>query len=291
MRAAEEASREVEWLITTACNYRCSYCLCARGRHASAAAVAQVLDFTANRLQARRLNLCGGEPTLHPQLLEVARFCRGKGVLLSLDSNLSPSSERLLAVYEAGRPCFDHLHATFHPEFAEFDAFGRRVKTLRRAGLVVEVRLIARHDQFDQTRAIFERMQAAGLDCKLKLEKWRRRADPSMAWPAILAPYAAPYLDWLAEVFGLSVKRILGIYGYHRHRGERCLAGKEYVYIDHRGAVHRCGAAESRGQALGSTADRGLKTLSEPKPCPFDVCKCREADRLGLIVGQAGAKP
>ena len=89
-----ESARGMSWInfleITSECNCDCPICYAdAGGDGAESMSVAEV-ERIARRLKAeglKAISLTGGEPTLHPELLDVVRTVRGAGLDATLISN------------------------------------------------------------------------------------------------------------------------------------------------------------------------------------------------------------
>jgi MoaA/NifB/PqqE/SkfB family radical SAM enzyme len=273
---------EVEWLITEKCNFRCSYCNCANGPHTPSAIVGDVLRYIGEVFGATKLNLCGGEPLVSPDIKQVARYCREHRIYLSMDSNISLPIKRILDILQEGDSYFDYVHTTLHPEFHDFDGFCSKVRAIRETGRKVDVRLIALHDRWDAVLAEYARLQDAGMNPRPKLEKYRRR-DLSIRPPSrILPPYTEEQLAWVGAEMKLSRAQLFEEYAYHSFKGMPCNSGAEYVYIDVKGFVYRCASGEKVRDPLGH-----VKTITVPRtgptPCPYGICPCREAQRLDLL--------
>lgn len=278
--------RNVEWIITEKCNFRCSYCHCATGPHAPDDVVEAVLHYIASVFKADHVNLCGGEPIIAPSIKRVARYFKEHGIPLSTDSNISLPLRRILEILEEGGSNFHYVHTTLHPEHHDFDDFCAKVRAIRDTGRQVDVRLIAIHDQWDRVQTDFARLIDAGMRPKIKLEKYRRREGAAKVPLHILPPYREDQLRWIGATMDLAVDELLQEYAYHSFKGQPCSAGWNSVYIDADGLVYRCTGAEKAGDPMGHAS-----TLGPPervsRPCSYKMCPCREVQRLGLLMPDA----
>lgn len=282
--------KTVNWIITTKCNYRCSYCRYGLGNLPDDSIVYNVLKFVGDVFKTKCLNLCGGEPTLLSQLIDISRFCKEHEIFLSVDTNLSLDTKGFISVIEAGYPFFNYIHATFHMEFADFEVFCDRVRNLRATGCKIDVRLIAFHDNFENVRKMYHRLQNAGMNPRLKLEKLRRRENKSITSPTILPTYPDSYINWIAGTFGLTREEFLEKNSYKCYQGKYCYAGVKYISIDQSGQVFRCTAGITNGYPLYHIDNieekrrlEVLKNFQETKKCFFPICKCREAEKFELL--------
>lgn len=79
-------------LLTNACSARCTYChnegQQKAGDRLGLAAIEQLLDTLAGGgICVSEIVLSGGEPTLHPQLAEIARRCKASGAWVSINTH------------------------------------------------------------------------------------------------------------------------------------------------------------------------------------------------------------
>ena len=76
------------WHLTDRCNYRCKFCFMTDLQGAEAASIRgkEVIDNLA-RIGIRKLNFVGGEPLLHPHLIDFARYAHQCGLTVSIVTN------------------------------------------------------------------------------------------------------------------------------------------------------------------------------------------------------------
>ena len=89
---AAHAPIKVRLLLTSACTARCGYChnegQAKDNTQLSLQAITHVLDtLTAGGKRVDEIILSGGEPTLHPQLADIARLSKATGALVSINSH------------------------------------------------------------------------------------------------------------------------------------------------------------------------------------------------------------
>lgn len=72
----------------TTCNIRCAACYCIEEPvMKSLAEVRDEIDIAASKRKLDALSLLGGEPTLHPDLVEIVRYVKSKGILCQVLTN------------------------------------------------------------------------------------------------------------------------------------------------------------------------------------------------------------
>jgi radical SAM protein with 4Fe4S-binding SPASM domain len=80
----------VQWLVTNACNFRCSFCEASAG-HASEDELttdeARIFIDDLAGMGVRCLVLSGGEPLVRPDIIELMRYARARGLEVGLVSN------------------------------------------------------------------------------------------------------------------------------------------------------------------------------------------------------------
>lgn len=85
---ALEAPLTINWAINNSCNFACRHCYSREDSHEE---LPQEVLYACLEKVARAgvfsVNFGGGEPLLHPHLLEIAAFARGLGLRVSMNSN------------------------------------------------------------------------------------------------------------------------------------------------------------------------------------------------------------
>jgi molybdenum cofactor biosynthesis enzyme MoaA len=85
-------SLKVRFLLTNKCSARCDYCHNeGQAKARDFLSVERIVAFldelqTENRIPTEVI-LSGGEPTLHPQIGEIARLCKSRGIFVSMDTH------------------------------------------------------------------------------------------------------------------------------------------------------------------------------------------------------------
>lgn len=76
----------VIWAITTACNCRCRMCNMWKKKPVIVKDYKKLIDFM-KKNKVLVLSLTGGEPMLHPNLLEIIRYAKSKGFMVHMATN------------------------------------------------------------------------------------------------------------------------------------------------------------------------------------------------------------
>jgi organic radical activating enzyme len=124
---------KIVWTLTTACTYACDYCPAAlhdgTNRKIDLKGFTTFLDMFKDR--NRIIWISGGEPTIHPQFLEIISLLKSLNIKVVVDSNLS----RSLDFYQRVAPLVDNWCVTLHPSQHEFNL--NKIKVLSESSFTV----------------------------------------------------------------------------------------------------------------------------------------------------------
>jgi MoaA/NifB/PqqE/SkfB family radical SAM enzyme len=232
-------------VVTRRCNLKCAYCnefdrvsqpvpldrLCATVDHLAA-------------LGTRAVAFTGGEPTLHPELVDLVRHTAGKIAKVSMSSNgykLTPTLVDALSDAGLGRMQIS-LDGIEPNEITAkvFRCTERKLEILaERARFVVHINAVLGSIPFEETLEIVRRARAWGFETTVQwLHDDRGQA---MNPHGITAAQVAQLLDACAlpPHHGADV---LGA-GLEGAPPFRCRAGSRYLYVDEFSNAHFCSQA------------------------------------------------
>ncbi|HEX8649211.1 MAG TPA: radical SAM protein [Pyrinomonadaceae bacterium] len=269
----------VTWNINTTCNYRCSYCtqrfLDDRKRW--------LRDGTAflsgfARLDGRwEVKISGGEPFLHPNLLEIVCGLRTLGHAVSVVTNFSASREKLRAFLDAAGASLRVFSASLHLEYAgekaEMEAFIRKavwVQEQLHAGATLNVTCVATRASLPRLEEVARSFARRGLRFKVQPEKQDREVIP------------------YTEAEKLLILRLGGHNGLGEvapsFKGRPCWAGSRSFTLDDRGNAWRCYPARRfRAQYLGNFLDGSFRLARGPSACLYSYCNCTVPIERGMM--------
>jgi organic radical activating enzyme len=310
--AVDENRLVVEWLLSSVCNYRCSYCPPelhdGRLRFPEWEAIE---DFSRRLIHAYRgrdvtLLLTGGEPTVYRRLLDLADLVHELGGAVAVLSNGS----RALGWWEHAAGHLDEVILSYHAESADAARFVELASFLApRVRLQVNVVMAPRH--FDACLAVARELERAAPDAvihsKPLMDRWRalhdysREAQEHMAQPSSVEPSNRRYPRGTVLKGDLVRRRRDGtsetvtpiqllLEGGQRWKGWDCSIGLQTLFI-RRHAVYRsvCGV----GGCLGSIYNTELEFPSAGVTCARETCNCiagikvrKRAPRVGAIAGE-----
>ncbi len=269
----------VTWNINTTCNYRCSYCtqrfLDDRKRWLRDGP-AFLRGFA--RLDGRwEVKISGGEPFLHPNLLEIVEGLAALGHAVSIVTNFSAAEERLRAFLEAAGAALRVFSASLHLEYlvapADLEAFARKAAWLQdqlHEQASLNVTCVATRANLPRLEALTNFFGARGLRFKVQPEKQDREV-----------------IEYTEEEKGLLL-RLGGHNGSGQvapsFKGRPCWAGARSFTLDDKGNAWRCYPARRfRAQFLGNFLDPSFKLARGPSPCLYAYCNCTVPIERGMM--------
>jgi MoaA/NifB/PqqE/SkfB family radical SAM enzyme len=264
----------VSWNINTACNYRCSYCT-QRFKDDRGRWTVDTERFLRafGRLEGRwEIKLSGGEPFVHPTLLEIVRGLASLGHRIGVVTNFSASRDKLLAFADAAEGRVSVVSCSLHREYVEdIHAFADKAAWFRSELLrlrvpdlptpSLHVTTVATRSRLPELESLRDVFAARDLIFKVQPEKQQRDViDYSPEERAELLRFGGHNLTGeIAPSF----------------RGEPCLAGARYFILDDLGEAFRCWPARRRKtERLGNFLDETFRLFESARPCAYDYCNC-----------------
>lgn len=123
----------VTWTLHDFCNFKCSYCPPGLNegnrRHVTFEHVKKFFSVLKSKLEPDRkiiVAFSGGEPTLHPEFMEIAKYLCENGVEVTMTSN----GGKGLDWWKEIEPYIAHLVISYHPEFSKFEKIYEKVEFL-----------------------------------------------------------------------------------------------------------------------------------------------------------------
>lgn len=128
--------------ITKSCNMTCEFCYASAttGRHVDLSKVEEMMDFYIDSEggEAEILQISGGEPTLHPDIIEIIRMARSKKIkYVMLNTNGLKIAED-----EAFAAALSEFDGKFEV-YLQFDGFNEAMYTQHRGGMDLKTKLQA----------------------------------------------------------------------------------------------------------------------------------------------------
>ncbi len=273
----------VSWNINTSCNYRCSYCTqrFKDDRTRWSKDTPLFLEAFSRLRGAWEVKISGGEPFVHPTLLEIVSGLAEQGRAVSVVTNFSATKERLESYVEASRGMTRVFSCSLHPEYVPSpDAFAE--KALWLSSLLTSARNPAAPPPHLCVTAVATRsllplmgtlqaiFKSAGLTFKVQPEKQDRR----------VAVYSAEEEAMLLSFGGHNLTGKV----VHNFGGLPCWAGARYFILDDKGEAYRCYPARAkRLESLGNFLSPQFRLAEEPRACLYEACYCTVPISRGMM--------
>lgn len=271
--------------VTNRCNLRCTYCNCPfiDPTNLDLTRIAVLFD----RLKAmgiRRLGLAGGEPMMRKDIGDVIALAKQRGFYVSVNSNLTlyDRHPERLALADLVYTSLDgdeasHLAARGEGAFAGVLA---GIEALVRQGKPVIAICVVTEHSLAQSETLLRLAESMGFRLHFQpqcteTDIVRGAVSPTVAnerfrvfWRDILAEKrkgrpivsSTPYLEFLSAWEDFSVS------AYHAP-GERCAAGRGYLYIDPQGRAWPCAYTKGKTIPVDLLADDWRTAWNREAPC------------------------
>jgi MoaA/NifB/PqqE/SkfB family radical SAM enzyme len=154
----------VSWLLGRYCNYRCSYCWpyarSDKKDHRPGSLVRSTIDEIKRQARERGFNsfhfsFSGGEPTLHPEYLEILGHYADDTPNTNYQSvHMTTNLSQSKAWFEKYALATSKLHrvsitASFHKQFAKPEIFREKLQLLQAHDIQVTINMVLSPDRFD----------------------------------------------------------------------------------------------------------------------------------------------
>lgn len=175
MQRNNPAPLKLRFLLTSACTARCAYChnegQAKDNTHLSLPDIQHVLDtLAAGNRRISEIILTGGEPTLHPQLAEIARLSKASGALVSINTHGAHPG-----LLERALPWVDELKLhidSFNPQRQQHSmglSIDKVLQSIERGRQHPGVRIVVNHplQSLAEASEMLATTRRLGVECKL----------------------------------------------------------------------------------------------------------------------------
>ena len=165
---------KLRFLLTSDCTARCGYChnegQAKDTTRLSLADISHVLDtLAAGKQHVDEIILSGGEPTLHPQLAEIAQRCRVSGALVSINTHGAHPG-----LLERALPWVDELKIhidSFNPQRQKQSmglSIDKVLQSIERSRQYPNLRTVINHplQSLDEASEVLTTTRRLGVECK-----------------------------------------------------------------------------------------------------------------------------
>lgn len=257
----------VELFVTRRCNMRCSYCFTWRDdglvstSEPSTAELKQRISHL-KFLGCNVISFMGGEPTLREDLVELVRFCRSKGMFVSMDTNgllltkaflrrLSKAGMGSIIVSLDGIDGLKSSRKTLanKPDILDLLAYARKV-----LGMRVFINLVLSEDNIGEVLPLLELVKRKGVVFTMSLQIKSPECRKQEGVSSFFSDFDPTLKKQLDRLFSSLVKRkkkgypmfepLVYYEGLGRFiRGEcswTCKAGRHFFAVDADGQLSLC---------------------------------------------------
>jgi MoaA/NifB/PqqE/SkfB family radical SAM enzyme len=319
----------VLWAITKACTFSCSYCVYYKSpRNAEYSTRADLIEAARKLVRLARpgyqITLYGGEPTLHPNFIDLLEYFSQCGAPVSLRVYTNGNSP--FAVYEQmaqaiGTMPFGVIFS-LHLEFVNFPKFMKALQVTAQAGVAVGVGLMFTATHSAKAMKYIEELLelrksvpfvvsithpysvdgVMGKGCSH--EDLERLAEAQQTFDAFAQPegFSSPFFTRVAcqmTVDAGTSQKVLGEEESLRFlrelarpsfTGMYCCSGANVMFIEEDGAVRGgvCSSSRSLGNIL-TDSELSLLQRADPIQCTSSACTSLENIPLPKFAEEAEA--
>ncbi|MCM8800347.1 MAG: radical SAM protein [Candidatus Omnitrophica bacterium] len=249
------------WDLCYSCNYRCPYCNgWLRESKDDIIMTAGEWEKIWNNIYERYgscyIYLSGGEPSTYPYFYELVKRLTQKHII-DICTNLSWDVEKLIPFISSQNL---KISATFHPLFADFDVFFKKIVMIREYLSNYQVFFVVYNKQIDILKKAKEFLKE--FDIRL-IPQPLRGPNQSIINSEEEKEIVKDQTPYTGDKLAYQLKEKIP-------KGKLCRAGQYYAVIRANGRVDRC-SQYTDGQ-LGNFLEKDFKLFSEPKVCTLDYC-------------------
>lgn len=249
---------QVYWGITNNCNLNCHYCSKHRNEiFYDLEYVSNIIKFINNLSDIKStlfLKLFGGEPTIHPNILDIVKSISNK-INIELQTNLILDIELLKKIIKIKN--IDIFNVSLHYGLTNRDIFFKNLNTLleysTNYNYTVLLNLMYEKDYNDLINKDYQ------LYDKISKAFYNFNVGISLVYHNIINEYDENIVNWANKTYkkfkqnGRSISiifedgtaeqssfyRLKGM-GYNKCRGMKCSCLKNNIYIDSNGDIYPC---------------------------------------------------
>jgi MoaA/NifB/PqqE/SkfB family radical SAM enzyme len=279
------------WLLGRYCNYSCSYCWSYANTKKKDHRPFEIISSAINNIfyQAKErgynefsFSFSGGEPTLHPNFLDILQYLNTDGTIINITSNCSKSESWFNNMVTFKN--ISSFTASFHPQSANEYEFRKKLEIIRKSGIRLLINVVMQHDNFDEMKDYAKIFYEDGYSVQPKIE------IEYIDGKTIEKPYTKDQIDFiknglkeksdenymyrLIDKNGIihkvdNVERLIGL-NFNRFKDWYCEAGYRSIIIhEPSGLVKRHYLCHD--EPLGHI-EKGFKLHDIPKKCITEIC-------------------
>ena len=264
--------------VTEKCNLRCSYCTEVNNRvpHPKLKTLKMWID-KLEELGVLRIGLQGGEPLLHPDIVEVVRYVKSKNLGCSMSSNaLLLTPELVRGLENAG---LDAFHVSIDKLTPDKDTrkcvelAGPKVEYLKGSRIPLHVTGVLYGGSLGDLPGVFEFARSLGVSIKAHL------VHSGVEGVFTVEPgdkeKLESFIDWEIDQKrrGRDIRTMFNILKYQKGLLSRsnpdwtCLAGYKYFFVSAKGEFCLCSMKREPGVDIMTVTPEMLASNNKKKAC------------------------
>lgn len=279
------------WLLGRYCNYSCSYCWpyanTKKKDHRSIEVIKNAIDTIFRQAKEHdcfefSFSFSGGEPTLHPNFLDIMKHLSTETTYVNVTSNTSRSINWIKEMIQHEN--ISSWTASFHPQYTTESEFRKKLEVIQNSHIKLLINIVILHDNFDEMWDFAKRFYDDGYSVQPKIEI--EYANDT----TIMKPYTKDQLDLIKNGLtetneenymyrmydkdGVEYKvdnfeRLLGL-DFTRFKDWYCEAGYRSIIIhEPSGLIKRHYLCHD--EPLGHI-ETGFNLYPTPKKCSTEIC-------------------
>lgn len=270
-RLVDHKALYCQLIITRRCNLACGYCN--EYDHTSKPVpyetLVRYIDHAVDELGVTIMDFLGGEPLLHPRVVDLVRHARARGCWVNIITNgFLLSADLVDRLNDAGLDSMavsiDRIEPTDYTQKG-LRPIRKKLDHLRRgARFQVETNTVLCDETLGGFRALVAELKEMGFPVRASVVHDRGRARPD---PRLVAEY-----EWFQRHFRHYRTAPLMDMMHARARGEapewKCTGGYKFLYVDEFGMIRACSqVALPEPRHILDTRAADLKENDRHKPC------------------------
>lgn len=277
----------IEFHLTEICNYRCEYCVDGKGiegynyeyGHAKDDIIEGFFKFLERIGPGYWIQFTGGEPFLHPRIMEIVKKTIELGNKVSFITNLSLPLETYKQLFEVAKDNLVKLHATFHlSQIHNLDETIDKaiaINEIKPQNTIFEIKSLLKEDNFEILQYMDKRFRKYNVPFIYGriVDENAQYIQYSNEKEIFLNDLNQQYTNWLMTTRDLNVKKV------------SCYAGYKMFNITWYGDVLRCHSPQyiAKYDKLGNLKNPDdINILNCPKPCFAEYCRCEHPTEKNL---------
>ncbi len=271
----------IDFLITAKCNYHCEYCDQGTDKSKYPQANDEVIEAFIGLLKTLNfknwgiIQLVGGEPTIHPRVVEVVKVIVETGNKFQICTNFSRNIEFFLDLIKATGENFYRMQISFHPsQIKDIDEFIDKTIAFNNAknkDTKLIISAVLTEQDFEKIKYLDEKLNSYNLT--LDLQHQRTEDGFYIQYSEALDNF----INHHKKVDCANFSEKVNPYGIE------CLTGIDFFAIDAFGNCKRCYGDNNYLSKLGNIVDGTFNPYNTPIPCLSQKCTCTLPAQCGMI--------